>query len=62
LAAQGGIKMGIPDKLINVEKMQATKDVEVSIRALKDEYGHVRSGAANALWKIRGKREVEPPL
>ena len=53
--------MGIPDKLINVEKMQATKDVEVSIRALKDEYGHVRSGAANALGKIRDKREVEPP-
>ncbi|MBE3115402.1 MAG: HEAT repeat domain-containing protein, partial [Actinobacteria bacterium] len=52
--------MGIPDKLINVEKMQANKDFKGLIRALKDENGHVREQAAVALGEIKDARAVEP--
>ena len=49
----------ISNKLINVKKIQANKDVEGLIEALKDEDEHVRSGAAEDLRKI-GEPAVGP--
>jgi HEAT repeat protein len=52
----GDIKMEISD----VEKMQANKDVEGLIKALKDKNGGVQIIAAVALGEIKDARAVEP--